>query len=108
MGPTVLGYADRLSVAPGETLIFRVSVLGGGTRYRAGLVRLLSPDTGPQGPGLIEEKVATPLDGEHDGFAQVTDSGSYAIVEGVPALDSFTLSALVMPTRPGQGLHGVL
>src|SRR3954447_4901943 len=107
MRTTVLGYADRLSGAAGETLVFRVSLLGG-ARYRAGLVRLLAPDTGPQGPGLTEERVATPLDGEHEGFAQVTDSGSYAVVEGVPALAGFTLSARIMPTRTGKGLQVIL
>jgi N,N-dimethylformamidase len=111
MGPTVLGYADRLSVAPGEAMTFRVSVLGGARRYRAALVRLICGDTGPKGPGLKEEHVPTDLDGEHEGFEQVTDSGSYAIVDLPPdlrALESFTLEARLLPTRPGKGMQVVL
>jgi N,N-dimethylformamidase len=102
MMPTVMGYADRVSVAPGEAITFYASVLGGGTSYRAELVRLICGDTGPKGPGLKEEKVATALDGAHDGFEQFTDSGSYAVVPlpaQVAGFTSFTAQALVLPTR---------
>ena len=48
--PRVLGYADPLSVAPGEDIRFMVGTLDGPRRYRAEIVRLVSGDTGPEAP----------------------------------------------------------
>ena len=48
------GYADRMSVRPGETIAFKVSSaddLG----YSARLVRVISADANPAGPGVVEE-----------------------------------------------------
>ncbi len=96
--PAVVGYADALTARPGDTLSLRISVLDPARRYRAGLVRLLSGETGPRGPGLKEEAIATNIDGEHDGETQYTDAGSYAIVELLPALvGTVELGLLVRP-----------
>src|SRR6266852_1133996 len=96
--PAVIGYADALTARPGDSLSLRISVLDPARRYRAGVVRLLSGETGPRGPGLKEEAIATNIDGEHDGETQYTDSGSYAIVEDLPALaGSVELALLVRP-----------
>jgi len=97
--PGVVGYVDALTARPGETVTLRVSVLDGTQRYRAGLVRLISGETGPKGPGLKEEAIATGIDGEHDGAAQYTDVGSYAIVDALPALAGTVELALLV--RPG-------
>ncbi len=100
--PRVLGYADPLSVAPGEAIRFMVGTLDGPRRYRAEVVRLISGDTGPEGPGLKAERLATPIEGEHEGTPQPIDAGSYAIVErpeAFAALDRFTLQAFIQPTR---------
>jgi N,N-dimethylformamidase len=43
----IWGYADRLSVAPGETIEFKVSCAHEGT-YRADIVRLVNGDTTPR------------------------------------------------------------
>ena len=50
--PRVLGYADPLTVAPGEDIRFMVGTLDGPRRYRAEIVRLVNGDTGPESPGL--------------------------------------------------------
>src|ERR1700674_20248 len=42
----VIAYSDRWSVAPGETLRFFVSCLGGND-YTAHIVRLKQPEAGP-------------------------------------------------------------
>ena len=42
----ILGYADRLSARPGDSVGFKVSCLGT-DEYRAEIVRLLSPEVGP-------------------------------------------------------------
>jgi len=100
--PRVLGYADPLSVAPGEAIRFMVGTLDGPRRYRAEVVRLISGDTGPEGPGLKAERLATPIEGEHEGTPQPIDAGSYAIVErpeAFGALERFTLQAFIQPTR---------
>ena len=54
--PTIHGYSDRLSVAPGETIEFKVSCEEAAP-YRADLVRMIHGDTNPAGPGFREEEV---------------------------------------------------
>ena len=54
----VVGYADRLSVAPGETIGVMVNV-DGEARYRADIVKLISGDWHPRGAGFKEELIAT-------------------------------------------------
>jgi N,N-dimethylformamidase len=100
--PRVLGYADPLSVAPGEDIRFMVGTLDGPRRYRAEVVRLVSGDTGPGGPGLKTVRLPTSIEGEHEGRPQLIDTGSYVIVERPEALDAlarFTVQAFVYPTR---------
>ena len=110
---TIHGYCDRLSVAPGEPIEFKVSCEEPGT-YRADVVRLVHGDTNPAGPGFKEEVVETDANGDYDGRLQPTDAGSCIVVEdgGALALDgAFTLHAFVMPTTPGKarsGDHGPL
>src|SRR3954453_13787334 len=100
----VVGYADRLSVAPGETIRFHVSCES--PRYGAKLVRLIHGDENPAGPGFKEEDVESALDGEYPGRVQGFPSGSYVRVEDVPALrpgGSFELEAWIYPTTPALG-----
>jgi N,N-dimethylformamidase len=47
----ITGYLDRFSHRPGESFTAFVSVREGGT-YRARLVRVLSGDPNPNGPGV--------------------------------------------------------
>ena len=49
----IAGYADRLSVQPGETIEFMVSSQL--PRYEAAIVRLIHGDPNPRGPGIKEE-----------------------------------------------------
>jgi len=99
--PRVIGYADPLSVAPGEPIRFMVGTVDGPRRYRAEVVRLVCGDTGPGGPGLKTVRLPTSIEGEHDGTPQLIDAGSYAIVEhpeAFGALGRFTLQAFIQPT----------
>jgi N,N-dimethylformamidase len=98
------GYADRLSVAPGETIEFKVCSEEPGS-YRADIVRLVHGDTNPAGPGFLEEVVDAEVNGEYEARFQPTDCGSCVVVEdgGTLALSGpFTLHAFVMPTTPGR------
>ena len=46
----VVGYCDPLSVAPGESIAFKVGAYGA-SRYRANIVRLICGDDTPGGAG---------------------------------------------------------
>jgi N,N-dimethylformamidase len=107
---TIHGYADRLSVAPGERIELKVSCEEPG-RYRADVVRLIHGDTNPAGPGFKEEVLDTEASGEYDGRFQATDAGSCVVVEdgGALALSGpFTLHAFVMPTTPGKDGQAIM
>src|SRR5262245_59930662 len=100
--PRVLGYPGRLSVAPGEAIGFMVGSLDGPRPYRAQIVRVVSGESGPDGPGLKTVHLPTSIDGEHAGTPRHIDAGSYVIVEHPEAfggLTRFTLQAFIQPTR---------
>lgn len=105
------GYADRLSVRPGATIAFKVSSEGN-RPYTARLVRITCADPNPAGPGLVEQGVPAPFEGEHPGRVQPVHLGSYGVVE--QALDlggtgSLSLSATIWPTLTSLGRRqGVL
>ena len=99
---SIHGYADRLSVAPGEPIEFKVSSEEEGT-YRADIVRLIHGDTNPAGPGFQEEVFETAAGGEYPARFQATDCGSCVVVADAAPLalsGPFTLHAFVMPTTP--------
>jgi len=98
----MVGYADRMSVAPGETIRFFVNC-DGVTRYGAGLVRLYSGDLHPSGAGFREQEVAAPFQGHYGGRGQEIRAGSHLCIDsgGFPALDSFTLATWILPTMAG-------
>ena len=98
--PRVLGYAEPLTVAPGEEIRFMVGTLDGPRRYRAEIVRLVAGDTAPGAMKTV--RLPTSIDGEHVGVPQAIDVGSYAIVDHPEAfgeLARFTVQAFVQPTR---------
>ena len=101
----IIGYADRLSVAPGETIGFKASA-DGIESYRADIVRLISGDLHPDGRGMIEEVIETSLSGDHPAREQPIHAGSYAQIDDGTALTacaSFTVSCWIWPTLPGHG-----
>ena len=96
----LIGYTDRLSVRPGETIEFKVSSTSR-EPYRARLVRVVSADPNPDGPGLIEHEVSASFEGDHLSRVQPFYPGSYARVTAtgnVPPLNTFTLCADIWPT----------
>ena len=105
----ILGYTDRLSVQPGESLKFMVSCQS--STYRADIVRLIHGDPNPQGPGFKEELVQTPVSGEYPGREQPIRTGSYVIIPDNPLLRTtggFTFQAWIYPTTPNNGVQGLL
>ncbi len=106
----LVGYSDRLSVAPGETISFMVSA-DGLPEYRASIVRLIHGDANPDGPGFKSRPVETEVEGAYPGRKQVTRSGSYVEVPDHTVLrdmGSFTLAAHVWPTMPGTGAQTLI
>jgi len=93
----VTGYLDRLSARPGEALDVMVSVREA-TRYRCRLVRVLSADPNPAGPGVRFEELGHLHDTTHAGRRQPIRLGSWGEAPG-PAIDGAraTWTALVMP-----------
>jgi N,N-dimethylformamidase len=99
----ILGYPDRWTVRPGESVAFKVSC-DGMRRFHADIVRLVCGDDSAAGPGF-KETVTAEL-GEHAGRFQPIEIGSYGRVAADPALDSggaFALSLAIFPTAPGEG-----
>jgi N,N-dimethylformamidase len=106
----ILGYADRVSAAPNETIRVMVSC-DGIESYDAELVRVVQGDVNPAGPGFREEPVALDLGGPFVGRHQPIHPGSFGLVADHPAfagLTSIGLLAAVWPTLPGQGPQSIL
>ena len=104
----LVGYADRFSVAPGETIAFKISST---TPYRAKLVRVISGDPNPDGPGIIEQDIPADFTADYPARLQPLQLGSYLRVSQNPALDglnSFTLLATVWPTTPQKSAQSIL
>ena len=99
----IVGYADRLSVQPGETIRFMVSSQL--AEYQAAIVRLIHGDPNPRGPGIKEAVIDTPVNGEYAGRQQEFVAGSHVTVPDAPALQldgSFTITAWIAASRPGR------
>ncbi len=99
----VTGYLDRFSHRPGERFHAKVSARDGGT-VRARLVRVISGDPNPDGPGLRFEDLSHRFDISFAGERQAIQSGSCVVVPRAPRRDAgpCTWSALVWFTRPSQ------
>ena len=105
----IVGYSDRFSVRPEQTIRFMVS--SAAPTYRAAIVRLRHTDANPQGPGFKSEMLQTSVDGEYPGQQQAIHSGSHAAVPHHAALNcphGFTLQAWIYPTTPQKGVQGLL
>ncbi len=98
----ILGYVDRVSVAPGDRLEIKLSCTEV-ERYRLDFVRIVCGDPDPRGPGLKLEPAPSPVDGEYPARFQPIDAGSYIRVDDTPRLSgasSFAMAAFIWPTAP--------
>lgn len=99
---TLVGYADRWTAAPGDTLSFMASSFGP-ERYRAELVRLAGDVSAP---GHNERVIANEANRDYPARRQEIHAGSYAeIADSVELqrLKSFTVALFAWPTTPGRG-----
>ncbi len=108
---TILGYGDRMSAAPGESIRFMVSCEDGAASYEARIVRLLCTDDHPEGPGRREREVESPITGTYAGRRQPIRMGSCSVIAPSAALhglSSFTVQVLVWATTPQLGRQGLV
>ncbi|HEY4162204.1 MAG TPA: N,N-dimethylformamidase beta subunit family domain-containing protein, partial [Dongiaceae bacterium] len=100
----ILAYSDRISAAPGESVEIKVSAPESG-EYTARLIRLISGDEGPSGPGFKAEDIASPIARGYPGLFQRVPSGSHVSFHkaGPQLSGSFTLLAMIWPTLPAKG-----
>ena len=104
---SLAAYADRLSVRPGETVAFRVANATG-QPVTARVVRVISSDANPAGPGIQVEEVDAPISSVAEPGPSKVPNGSYAIVGDLDAWlsgGSFTLSCRAYPTRLAGRRH---
>ncbi|MEM7124405.1 MAG: N,N-dimethylformamidase beta subunit family domain-containing protein, partial [Pseudomonadota bacterium] len=106
----LLGYADRVSLRPGDTVDFKISAEDLES-YDFDVVRLVNGVMAPGSTPFKEIPVETEANGTYPGRFQSVHAGSYAVVPKAPALDrlsSFTLQAYIMPTLPGDGRQTIM
>lgn len=101
----ILGYVDRWSVRPGDTL--RVAVSTEAPRFEAELVRLRRGGPRPGRQDVFSyDVVETTLSGSYDGKRHELHPGSLAVTEDGAHLgeaDAVSLSAWIYPTLPQRG-----
>ena len=105
----IVGYADQMTVEPGETIRFMVSTLA--PQYSAEIIRLIHSDPNPLGPGIKEERIDSPLSGTYTGVFQPLPNGSYITVPDDPRLRpnaSFTIAAWIYATTPNKGRQAIV
>ena len=106
----VMGYCDRWSAGPGETVRFKVSCIDT-TAYEAQIVRLKQPDAGKLATGFAPEPVEADCNGGHEGRYQPIPIGGAAAVGphvALPGGGCFTLCGWVYPTTPEKGRQAVM
>ena len=107
---SLTGYSDKIGVAPGETIQFKVGTYGP-ERYRADIVRIICGDVEPGGAGVKEVEIDSPANGEYAGRNQPIHTGSCVIIAPSPHLNdlsSFSVQAMIWPTLPGGRAQAIL
>lgn len=105
----ITGYPDRVSVASGQTVRFMVNCEY--PRYQASVVRVVQGDSAPEAPPVKLVPVASAIDGEYPGRAQIIHAGSFAWINSgatFAASPSLSLQAMIMPTTPAKGRQAIL
>ena len=95
------GYADRLSVRPGETMRFHVSNATGAELSSLAVVRVISADPNPAGPGIRTVAVDAVVRTIAPATPQTVRPGSYGRADlgsTLAGLNAFTLIATICPT----------
>ena len=100
----ITGYLDRFSHRPGESFTAHIGLRSPGPA-RARLVRVISGDPNPAGPGLRFEDLSRIFAIEFQGAHQPIALGSHATVSPAPEADPTaprTWTALILPGLPHE------
>ena len=93
----LVGYLDRLSARPGETIAVKVSSALP-VPYAADLVRITHADPNPAGPGMKLEEIASDFAGTYPSRPQQVHPGSYAVIDASLAVpERGAIRVLVQP-----------
>lgn len=106
----LLGYSDKLSGRPGDVIVFKVSSHLH-EDFSVRLVRVISADPNPEGPGLIEEDVAADIAGRYPSRPQPFFPGSFVRIDDsltLAGVSDLTLEAVIWPTLINGGEQVVL
>lgn len=107
----LFGYADPLSARAGAPIEFKVSAEGT-KEVEAEIVRLVHGDYNPEGPGFIEEPVASDIPATLAVRRQYTQNGSFARVADpdgrLAPKGAFTVHAFIWPSKPGDMRQTIL
>ncbi|MBL8701110.1 MAG: N,N-dimethylformamidase [Alphaproteobacteria bacterium] len=106
----LLGYVDRWSAKPGETIKLMVSSRDGAP-FEARFARIQCGDPNPRGPGYRETPMAHPLAGTHAGKDQRTHLGSWIEIPSLDlaaAGDRLVICATIWPTTPAKGRQSLV
>lgn len=101
----ITGYLDRLSRRPGERLRAHVALRRAGS-YRVRLVRVISADPNPAGPGLRFEDMSSALDDRLHGGPQPIRLGSYGIAPVADQADRPVRTWTVLAWMAGESQPG--
>jgi len=95
----LLGYADEISVQPGQTINFKVSSEDSGS-FHLDVVHIRCGDDTPDGQGLKQTVIGADVNGDYPARHQATQVGSFVRVDRPDAfaLESFTIQAMIWPT----------
>ncbi|WP_147437785.1 N,N-dimethylformamidase beta subunit family domain-containing protein [Streptomyces radicis] len=104
--PRVMGYTDRISYRPGDTVALHVSTSA--AHWRGELVRLSALEIPSAGVRRRTEDVPGAEPVAARGIDQRTATGSYARFDGVPPLGKggLLVALALMPTTPGDPAFG--
>ena len=105
----ITAYANKVSVAPGETIDFMVNCEA--KEFKADIVQLICSDMNPDGPGYKEKLVRTAASANYPGRRQVNHCGSFVEIPSAPvlaSLESFTMQAFIWPTTPDKGQQTII
>ncbi|MGW4031712.1 N,N-dimethylformamidase beta subunit family domain-containing protein [Streptomyces sp. NPDC004838] len=103
-GSELIGYTDRWSAAPGDSV--RLMVSASAASIDVNLVRLRHGDPNPAGPGLRADPVPSPVDGRYPGGTQRIRAGSYGVLADPGPADR--LSVWLWTARPARGSRQVV
>lgn len=96
----ITGYLDRFSHRPGEKFVAHVSLREPGP-FRTRLLRVISGDPNPRGPGMRFEDLSHLHDQSLEGRRQETRLGSYGVVESSPERNPSAACTWTLLVQPG-------